>query len=309
MPFNLIGPNQFTTVLSALTNQNIVYIIPSFQRPYAWETKQVCDLLRDMEKADSVKGSHYLSALHLIGLDLGKDSTLTEFLDDTGNDDLGTLRRLAKADELRTTAEASIHAYAVVDGQQRLTTLLLLTHIYYFYETISNKYLDLDLRIDTNIPRLIQNPASDHQFMKQVIAWIKEPNRRPPAPERESQRRLLLNTQTMQAWAEQHRNPLRFLRSERFKTNTIELEPEYGLTSFLTLNDRGRPLTVLEKLKSLLMQFAFDANSPTLVRRLHAVFGRLYQVLDDCQHVGLMSEKNGDDDMVRLLSCYLHAAV
>jgi len=314
MPFNLIRPQQFTTVLSALTDPSTVYIVPSFQRPYAWETEQIYDLLRDMEKATAVAGSHYLSALHLIGLDLGKDPTLVEFLDDADNNDLGTLRRLAKADELRTTADAPIHAYAVVDGQQRLTTLLLLTHIYYHHEAVSSKYLDLDLRSDTSIPRLIQNPASDHQFMKEVIDWIKEPNRHLPVPRRESQRRLLSNTQAMRTWAEQHRNPLRFLRSEKFKTSAIELEADYGLTSFLTLNDRGRPLTVLEKLKSLLLQFASDARAlasdqaATLIHRLHIVFGKLYQVLDDCQHVGLMPKKNGDDEMVRLLSCYLHLA-
>jgi hypothetical protein len=309
MTLNLIRPQQFTTVLGALTDPSTVYVVPSFQRPYAWVEKQTRDLLRDMEKATLVKGSHYLSALHLIGIDLREEATLTEFLDERGNDDLENLKRLTNEDGLRTAADAPVHVYAVVDGQQRLTTLFLLAHIYYRSELKRNPHLqsglDLHLRDGTTIPRLIQNPAADHTFMRELIDWIRVPELSPPEAKRQSQRRMLANTKTMLEWATVHLDPLRFLRSEKFKTSVIELEAEYGLTSFLTLNDRGRPLTVLEKLKSLLLQFASDAPAPDLVHRLHATFGKLYRVLDDCQHVKMMDEDNGDDEMVRLLSCYL----
>ena len=312
MTFNLIRPQQFTNVLSALTEPSAVYVVPAFQRPYAWVAKQTSDLLRDMEKATLLESSHYLSALHLIEIDVGEDTNLVEFLDDHENDDLSALQRLDRAGGLRTSTDAPVHVYAVVDGQQRLTTLFLLAHIYYHYELQHNPHiqpgLDLHLRDGTTVPRLIQNPAADHAFMKELVKWISRPEHSPPRATRQSQRRMLANTERILAWAVQHPESLRFLRSEKFKTSAIELEPEYGLTSFLTLNDRGRPLTVLEKLKSLLLQFASDARALTLIRRLHTAFGKLYRVLDDCQHVGLMSEENGDDEMVRLLSCYLRLA-
>ena len=77
-----ISPHQFTTVLQALTDPETIYVVPSFQRPYAWETDQIKDLLRDMAKAAArSEGSHYLAAIHLIPLDLARaDDPLTEFV-------------------------------------------------------------------------------------------------------------------------------------------------------------------------------------------------------------------------------------
>jgi hypothetical protein len=101
-----INPHQFTTVIQALTDAETVYIVPNFQRPYAWEKKQIIDLLQDMTKANArSEGSHYLSALHLIPLDLSKaDDPLAEFIDDKTNDDIQALQRLARDDRLKTTA-------------------------------------------------------------------------------------------------------------------------------------------------------------------------------------------------------------
>lgn len=309
MPFKLIPPTQFTNVLSVLREPAAIYIVPSFQRPYAWGEKETADLLRDMEKATIVGGSHYLSPVHLVEIDLSDDETLVEFVDDRENADLRVLQQLAKKGELRTIGDEPVHVYAVIDGQQRLTTLLLLGHIYYHHELKNNRRLqpglDIQLSVDTTMPRLIQNPAADHEFMQKLIRWTRDPELAPPEPGRQSQRRMRANTQTMLDWAAVHHEPLRFLRSENFKTSLIELERGYGLTSFQTLNDRGRSLTVLEKLKSLLLQFASDAGALSLIRRLHMSFGRLYRVLDDCQHLNLMSEEKGDDEIVQLLSCYL----
>jgi len=283
MPLNLIRPQQFTTVIEALTSRGTVYVVPSFQRPYAWVEKQTLDLLRDMEKAALVNGSHYLSALHLININLVESAAQMEFLGDPQNKDLRTLQRLAEEHQLLTEAGTPIHVYAIVDGQQRLTTLFLLAHIYYQTERLSSPWLDVPLRDGAKIPRVIQNPAEDHAFMMRLIAWFTEEEGPCPEAMRQSQRRMLANTKMMREWARQHLAALRFLRSEKFKTSAIELEREYGLTSFLTLNDRGRPLTVLEKLKSLLLQFASDAKDIALIRRLHTAFGKLYQVLDECQ--------------------------
>jgi len=61
----------------------------------------------------------------------------------------------------------------------------------------------------------------------------------------------------------------------------------------------------LEKLKSLLLQFAFDAQCDRLIGEVHVAFRKLYEVLDSCLHVKLFSEQHCDDEMMRLLSCYL----
>jgi hypothetical protein len=91
----------------------------------------------------------------------------------------------------------------------------------------------------------------------------------------------------------------------------VRLDPDHGLTAFMTLNDRGKDLTILEKLKALLLQFVYDAyrakvdNAAPLIARLHTVFGQFYAVVDRCIHVNLFSNTKADDDAVKLISCYI----
>lgn len=308
MPLNLIRNDQFTIVLGALNDPNTVYIIPNFQRPYAWTERQINDLFLDMEKASNQQnGYHYLSALHLISVDPGEPKDpLADFIDYKGIEHLTILQNAAKNDELETQDINPVKIYAVVDGQQRLTTLFLLAHLYYF--SLNGQDLDSNLYVTLvngqKIPRLIQSPVDDHNFMMSLVGniWASVPV---PSSMSQSQKRMQNNFQMMQEWATKEPQALGFLKNKNFKTSAIELDAGYGLTSFMTLNDRGKPLTVLEKLKSLLLQFAFDDHNHTLIANLHTVFGTLYKILDDCLHSGLFTEMNADAEMVKLLSCYL----
>jgi hypothetical protein len=307
MPLNVIRPNQFVKVLEVLTERNTVYVIPSFQRPYAWENKQIEDLTRDMEKAGKITtGYHYLSALHLIPLDLSSDSDpLTPFIEDANK-----IFHDTKGDnELITEDMNEIQIYAVVDGQQRLTTLFLLAHIFYQKSGKTSQFLEVCLSNGRIIPRLIQNPRQDHDFMMKIVDYIWGRSAVLPIENAQSQKHMLENFRQMKKWSTCPE--INFLASPNFKTTAIELDPAYGLTSFMTLNDRGKDLTILEKFKSLLLQFVYDANQLSipgasgLIMRLHGVFGHLYQTLNLCLHVKLFPKKSGDASLVRLLSCYI----
>ena len=154
---NLIRPDQFTSVLAALTDRDTVYVVPSFQRPYAWTLDQIGDLLRDIEKA-SPAGVHYLSALYLIPIDLGKtDEALADFIDRDSSRDLDLLRQRARNGMLHTQAHVPVQAYAVVDGQQRLTTLFLLAQIYASIQPNHEFRTALNVRLQggPEVPRLI----------------------------------------------------------------------------------------------------------------------------------------------------------
>ena len=76
-----------TTVQTFFTGKT--FVIPSFQRDYAWKVRNINDLFEDVEEAQEVGGSHYLGTFILSQKDRSE-------------------------------------AVQVVDGQQRLTTLTIL---------------------------------------------------------------------------------------------------------------------------------------------------------------------------------------
>lgn len=318
MTLNTIKPNSFVRVLSALNDPETIYLIPSFQRPYSWGQNQVKDLFRDMEKAASVKnGFHYLSAIHLIPIDPenpqtelmnpleGVASCIHSIFDENG-------------EVCKTDKGNPINLFAVIDGQQRLTTLFLLANLFYSLKGSSPKSsLEVALSCGVTLPRLIQNPEKDHVFMMQLVdqIWKNPKDTSPMIPMKatsQSQRNLVENFLEILKWGNGDSVSLNFISSNELKTTIIELDINYGLTSFMTLNDRGKALSVLEKLKALLLQYAVDSNAvvPTatvkpLIRKIHDVFGEVYDVLSSCQFSGLFSRKHGDDEIVRLISCYL----
>src|SRR5688500_4365571 len=78
-------------------------VIADYQRPYAWDTKQLEDLWEDLDLLGPV-GRHYAGTLVLRDL-VNEDGSPTVSMSDDG----GTLRHSE-----------------VVDGQQRMTTCMLL---------------------------------------------------------------------------------------------------------------------------------------------------------------------------------------
>lgn len=311
----IIHSNQFESIFSILTDQEVIFIIPPFQRPYAWEERHVNDLFQDMIKASSLNGGHYLSTFYLIELDPSElVNNNSVFLNLQDNVDLNKLRSAYVMDgTIQDKYNSLIQLYIVVDGQQRLTSLFLLGHLSagLCNQNVFNKFY-VTLRDGvTIIPRLIQHPSDDHRFFASLIQQLKLPASGFNAltTSSQSQKRMLSNAKLMMNWGKSNVNALKFFSSQKFKTSVIQLEAEFGLTSFMTLNDRGKKLTNLEKLKSLLLQYAVDINNISLIRQLHTEFGELYKTLDLCVYCHLFDDgEDGDDQLVRLLSCYLRMA-
>lgn len=309
----MILTTQIDTVLATLTDQNSLYFIPSFQRPYAWEAKQIDDLGHDMTKAYNYHGHHYLAALHFLSYEpANPEHPLANFAEYAQE----VLQHGIQNGQLMTAA-GPVNVYAVVDGQQRLTTLFLLAHILYQQRHLNNpvfnrQVFEVQPLVGPPIPRLILGNLDDQQFMMNIVERVWNPVLPPLNPHSAAQARMLNNAVTMQNWANQpHPHWVNFLTSPNFKALRVLLNLADGLTAFMTLNDRGKDLTLLEKLKALLLQYAYDAfrahvpNAAPLVTQLQHVFGQIYRVIDRCIHVGLFSKSKADDDAVKLISCYL----
>lgn len=79
-------------LLDVLGESDTAFVIPAYQRAYAWEQRQCEELWRDLMRAGSAEKNHFIGTL---------------LCSDKGED------------------ESGIRRFAVVDGQQRLTTVTL----------------------------------------------------------------------------------------------------------------------------------------------------------------------------------------
>ena len=81
------------SLLDLLGEKNIRFVIPIYQRAYSWTQRQCEELWRDILRAAKVDGRHFV----------------------------GTVLYTPEDDD-----EQGHHRFAIIDGQQRLTTLTLL---------------------------------------------------------------------------------------------------------------------------------------------------------------------------------------
>ncbi|KAA4211664.1 DUF262 domain-containing protein, partial [Bacteroides ovatus] len=94
--------------LSEIFN-NKIFRIPDFQRGYSWEERQLDDFWEDIQNLSPNK-IHYIGLLTVEPINANEVSNIEKW-----KDDLWLLKK-------------GLSAYYVIDGQQRLTTLIILLH-------------------------------------------------------------------------------------------------------------------------------------------------------------------------------------
>ena len=311
----------FESIINLMTDGGSVFVIPTFQRPYAWSKKQLDDLKQDIIMANyfakaknDVPVFHYLSPIHLIKVDDTNSAIMNMYLDHD-NVDISRLSKSEKRGVFVDQQQKPLDVYMVVDGQQRITTLFFIYLQYFISRDIYFNGLQISLLGENKIPRLIQNPTADHDYMSSIFKHLINGYciSTLPRPIRQSQQRMLSAVQSVVAWAKtkgsNSLSKMDFLNSPKFCTALVELDKVFALTSFMTLNDRGKDLTVLERFKALMLGHDITRISgESLAHNIHVAFGKLYQVLDDCVNIGLFPKGSaGDDRMMQLISVYIRA--
>lgn len=258
--------------LNSLLTGNQVFDIPVYQRGYAWERENLEDLWEDLYYLDPFK-KHYFG---------------TVLLKNSGRTAMAALATLDRLD--------------VIDGQQRLTTVLILLR-----EVISQlkEVGDGELRGDLdNLERVylkdganykLNPPGEDGSFFHQVVidgkdfltGEAKTRSQRRMAEARTFYRERLIG--------EKEREPLEyegFLVGLKQKIDNLQLI-QYRVDSgtdairiFETVNDRGRPLSNLEKTKSFLMHTTYlgiedEAAVAARLEELNGHFSRIYGHFED----------------------------
>lgn len=314
MSLPIVPHHNLVPLISIMKDTDNIFIIPTFQRPFSWETEQLEDLQKDIDKTHSILSSnpsiiHYLAPIHLIKITPSLFSSTAGSLNvenylSEDNKDITSLCASTGSSGFVDYNGDPLNVYFVIDGQQRLTTLFFVYQFLYKNSTGSNP-LFIRLKNGNTIPRLIQNPSNDHQHFKTVLNSLTFSH----PINTQAQKRMNSAVDIIRTWTSWNTSSptsfMNFLRNPALRTLLIELDPIYGLTSFQTLNDRGKDLTPLEKFKSLLFEYDLNYNSGSLTNRIHTIFSDLYQMLDEGMEKGLFPEKESDDRLMKYIFTYI----
>ncbi|WP_020504906.1 DUF262 domain-containing protein [Lamprocystis purpurea] len=273
---------------SELFTEANIFVIPTFQRPYAWEQSHREDMIRDIQVATARQRHnpntiHYFGAIHTI--EVQPDSALLTNYSDPANEDINTL-----SNNGFQATDSIFRVHLVVDGQQRLVTLFGLLE-----RCAGSKMRYVTMPNERTIPKVILSPATDHELWRSLLGMG---NPVPPMNTRSQRRLQELFAMPPQppfiAGSPEHR----FLIGAHTELVWVQLPRGATLGPFLTLNDRGKDLTKLEKIKSLAME-ADENGGFNQAQPLNTSFGRVYLSID------LDASLLNEDDFLRQLAICL----
>lgn len=244
-----------------------LFRIPEYQRAYSWTSRQREDLFEDLLKTHA-KGkdeTHFMAAVVCLR---------------QGTQELGT-------DEFQTMD--------VVDGQQRITTLILLLKQISLslnpddksQSKLQNEIQDLLVKPDSDELLLLQTNHDSSHYFSDFLRTGKSPAS--TAATTTSDREILTAIEDCQSFVDQWKaagndlislgallkNRLYFLLHEINEERTV-----YSV--FEVLNSRGLTVSWLDRLKSILMGLAFELpniNRDGLIKELHVKWRDIYSVI------------------------------
>lgn len=245
---------------------------------------------------------------------------------------MGTVICKAEPDPIRTYGETpNYDAYGIVDGQQRLTTLVLLIRaIESVYQNIdtdnlseSGRAIYEDLPIETIYSQFVSDSKikqsnnqnqfklylqkEDNEIFKSIIREDVDET----AIETPSQRRLieaydfyqteletLVEENTLKDFLYDISALLSSIQSLRIIVYTVD-DPEEATLIFESVNDRGIGLSRLDKTKSFLMHKVYLAESPgdrlpVTIDSVQQRFGQIYRWMQDISETERVSDISED---------------
>ena len=262
--------------------------VPDYQRSYAWTAKQLDDFIEDLDLLRDGK-DHYTGTIVL----------------DRREEEAGVLDRKGQ----------SYETFDIVDGQQRLTTVvLLLDAIRREFKTMPDfesiaegmetAYVRSHDLTGAPLPKLKLNAETQAFFMSVVLSDAPKPD----APTNIAQQRLVQARDRFVEYLTKQRVALgvgygEWLLRLYKKVTTRLLLVLYEVTDsaevgviFEVMNDRGRPLTELEKVKNYLLYLAnkVGIENNGLADEVNRTWARIFQRL-------LAADLSGTSDEDQLL--------
>jgi len=226
---------------------NKCFRIPNYQRGYAWGESQLNDLwddIMDIQKNGATYRPHYTGAITLQQIDVNDLTPAEKKLSSTG-----------------------MEYYNVVDGQQRLTTIVIMLNALKNKVTTGKKQLVKDFIItNNNVCRFLYSDTNGNSyrfFMKNIIG---ETNVLPFTPTIYTANLEFASSFFDKCFSALKPKELKefqekLLTALVFDTKYIQDNLDVQAV-FETMNNRGKSLTTLEKLKNrlLYMTSKFDPD-------------------------------------------------
>ena len=257
-------PNSKTFNLIDLFKNNF-FVIPDYQRGYSWEEENLNDLLSDIENISNVDGKHYT----------------------------GTI--------VATEQNASSGTYELVDGQQRLTTLIiLLNEIYHFDKDRFGEIYPLFISrgpIGNEKPVFTPNAETTQCFFDAVI------DRKPFNPETKSHELILKARLHFENYLLKESSDAGLLyRTLVDKLNFLFFTPEpsreIGIM-FEVINNRGKLLSELEKIKNFFIYYATVQDKIKLRQDINARWSSIQMNLSKANRT------SNEDENAFLRYCFI----
>lgn len=244
-------PSNTLVTLAEIFN-NRFFRIPDYQRGYAWQERQLEDFWEDLENL-KLGRSHYTGLLTIKEVDKKDATNLEKWKDDLWLFDKG------------------FKAYYIIDGQQRLTTIIILLHVIlskfndddlinydyvknhkakYLYQEVGGKYKSYIFGYEKDDP-------SDEFFKTEILEQESIPSHNVP--------KETLYTANLRKAKEFFIEKITKMEKEQIeelfkkivnglKFNLYEIDDELDVfVTFETMNNRGKPLSKLELLKNRLI--------------------------------------------------------
>jgi uncharacterized protein with ParB-like and HNH nuclease domain len=280
--------------LSKLFNEKL-YRIPDYQRGYAWEFKQINDFWTDLCNLEENK-KHYVGVLYLDEVDRNffkKDYKNTDWENDKW-----------------IIIDKQYEAFYIVDGQQRLTTSVIL--IQAILNTVEKKQIQTNETLELNHTSL--EKIREKYIVEQNTSGISKSylfGYEKDNPSYEYLKHFIFKQHSTSKYNEAEETlythnlqfALRFFEDELIKLDLKEIEKIYTkltqsflfntfiindeidiYSAFETINNRGKRLSLLELMKNRLIALSVNLKvnnleKEQLRKRIHEVWKSIYYYL------------------------------
>ena len=244
-----------------------LFRIPHYQRAYSWRRSERQDMFKDIQKLkDRTGSSHFMATV--VGLRRDTVPIVTDEYD----------------------------VIEIVDGQQRLTTLVILLKV--IAQDLESSLTDDDktaltteARLERELQELLvkQDEVSlillqtNHDRSQHFANFLRH-GTSPPVSEAQTlaDRELLRAIHECKSFVKKWGNPtelLRLLKNQLYFILHETHDEEAVYTVFEVLNNRGLEVSWLAKLKSRLMEVVFETdqgNRSEHIEELHRIWGAFY---------------------------------